>query len=403
MCDNGAMSRQEFSSETNPGFWAAVFEATPEPHLLMTPEFRIVGVNEAYLRATHTERARILGRWMFEVFPDNPAVPQANAVRNLKASLERVLEKRAADEMPIQRYDIRTPDGQGFEERYWKPLNTPVLGPRGEVSAIIHWVEDVTELVRMRAHNESAEAEFERTLAQQAEAMERANTARDEFLSVVSHELRTPLHVLMGFLSILRKPTTGALNELQRAYVNKLNDVVTKLVRLVEDILVAGRMRAGTFTLQCETIQLPEVIDLALRELVPLFKSSEHHLERDMPERLAPLQADADRIGQVLYNLVSNAIKFSPEGSTVHLQVRQADGQVRIAVRDEGIGITEADRARLFQRFSQVDMATNRRAGGSGLGLAISREIVEAHGGQIGVESSPGQGSTFWFTLPIEP
>jgi PAS domain-containing protein len=132
----------------------ALFHASPTPFLVLRPpQFTIVAVNDAYLRATMTDRDAIRGRGLFDVFPDNPNDPGASGVRNLRASLERVAASRRLDQMAVQKYDIRRPAaaGGGFEERWWTPLNTPVVGPDGTVTSIIHWVEDVTELVRARA------------------------------------------------------------------------------------------------------------------------------------------------------------------------------------------------------------------------------------------------------------
>src|ERR1043165_1923797 len=132
--------------------YRAVFDALPGKNLLLAPDFTILGVSDAYLAATMTRRESILGRGLFDVFPDNPDDPAADGVRNLRASLERVIASRRRDRMALQKYDIRRPEhvGGGFEERYWSPLNSPVLGPDGAVRCIIHTVEDVTEVVRLR-------------------------------------------------------------------------------------------------------------------------------------------------------------------------------------------------------------------------------------------------------------
>jgi len=135
----------------NPDF-RLLFESVPGLHLVLTPDFRIAGASDAYLAATMTTRAGIVGQALFEVFPDNPADPLADGVGNLSASLHRVLQLRRADAMSVQKYDIRRPDavGGGFEERYWRPLNSPVFGPDGKIIFIIHSVEDVTEFVQLQ-------------------------------------------------------------------------------------------------------------------------------------------------------------------------------------------------------------------------------------------------------------
>jgi PAS domain S-box-containing protein len=170
-----------------------LFESVPGLYLVLNSNFRIVAVSNAYLRATMTTRASIVGRDLFEVFPDNPADPAATGVRNLSASLHRVLQTRAPDAMPVQKYDIRRPEaeGGGFEERYWSPVNSPVLGPAGEVAYIVHTVEDVTEFVRLQ---------------QTEAARRRAETAmlENEYLLEKSQEV--------GYIgSWLSEPDTGRL------------------------------------------------------------------------------------------------------------------------------------------------------------------------------------------------
>ena len=138
--------------QVSPPDFRALFEGAPGLYLVLEPDFTIVAVSDAYLRATMTRREEILGRGLFDVFPDNPNDPDATGVTNLRASLNRVLANRAPDKMAVQKYDVRRPpeEGREFEERYWSPLNSPVLNDRGDLTHIIHQVEDVTEVVQLR-------------------------------------------------------------------------------------------------------------------------------------------------------------------------------------------------------------------------------------------------------------
>ena len=145
--------RQSFHSLAEPVF-RTLFESAPNPYLVLAPDLTIVAVNDYYLQVTFTKRADIVGRGIFEVFPDNPQDIAATGVGNLRASLERVLQSKIADAMAVQKYDIPHPDG-GFEVRYWSPLNTPVITSRGEVEYIIHRVEDVTEFIRLKQQGKS--------------------------------------------------------------------------------------------------------------------------------------------------------------------------------------------------------------------------------------------------------
>jgi PAS domain S-box-containing protein len=170
----------------------ALFEAAPGLYLALSPDFTIVAVSDAYLRATMTRREEILGRGLFEIFPDNPNDPLATGTTNLRASLERVLVHRTADTMAVQKYDVRRPEseGGGFEERYWSPVNSPVFGPEGQITYIIHRVEDVTDFVRLK-QQESAQFQISETLQDRAAQMEAEVYLRSQELAAAQAQLRT--------------------------------------------------------------------------------------------------------------------------------------------------------------------------------------------------------------------
>src|SRR5947209_12380489 len=169
-------------SSPTPDF-QALFQSAPGSYLVLTPDLKIVAVSDAYLRATMTKRDEILGRGLFDVFPDNPDDPTATGVSNLRASLDRVLQNRAPDAMAVQKYDIRRPqsEGGGFEERYWSPVNSPVVGTGKEITYIIHRVEDATEFVRLKQQG-ARQRKLSKMLRTRAEELRKANKLRAEQL-----------------------------------------------------------------------------------------------------------------------------------------------------------------------------------------------------------------------------
>jgi signal transduction histidine kinase/ActR/RegA family two-component response regulator len=393
-----------------------LFEAAPGLYLVLDPEFRIVAVSGAYLEATMTRREDILGRDIFDVFPDNPEDPAATGVANLRASLERVRQHRAPDTMAVQKYDIRRPsaEGGGFEVRYWSPVNCPVLNGRGQLAYIIHRVEDVTDFVRLkdrgseqeavtsqlRERAEKMEAEIVRRSVDLQEANKRlraANEAKNEFLSRMSHELRTPLAAIMGFSELL---TLSDLEEEKQRWVSQVFKASQHLLNLINEVLDLSRIESGQLSISPEPVPLARLLDEALELMQPVAES--HSVVIHPPARLAGSSyvfADQQRLKQVLINLISNAIKYNREGGDVHIAIDAVDtDRVRIGVQDTGAGIDEEWQARLFVPFERLNAAASG-VEGTGLGLALSRTMIEAMGGRIGVESTPGVGSRFWIEL----
>ncbi|MFP5501279.1 MAG: sensor histidine kinase [Candidatus Sericytochromatia bacterium] len=251
----------------------------------------------------------------------------------------------------------------------------------------------------------SARQEVERlresTRAQRREIkqLREAEVQKDAFLSMLSHELRTPLNAVLGFGSILEDGLAGPMTDNQLAYVRKMESGAETVLALINDLLDMSRMEAGRFQLVPEPMRLHEEVDRVIASLAPLADRKRHDLQSEVPTSLPLVLADAQRVQQVLINLISNAVKYSPAGSTIRVLGRVEGGHVRCEVSDNGLGIASEDLPRLFERFIQLESPVHR--GGTGLGLSISKALIEAHGGQVGVESEPGQGATFWFTLPI--
>lgn len=408
----------------------AVFDSLPGMYLLLDPEFRIVAVGNAYARATMTKRDEILGRSMFEVFPDNPADPQATGVRNLKDSLRRVLHNRVADTMPVQKYDIRRPEntGGGFEERYWTPINAPVLGPDGRVAYIIHRVDDVTDFViqrqkrieqekitdELRQREERMETEIFARSREVAEANRKLREANNElgrlyektreverlktrFFANISHELRTPLTLILG--PVDRWLKSGDIPTETRRGLEMIQRNARLLLRQVNNLLDIAKIEAERMHTRYAEVDLARLVRFIGFTFESLAEEQGIGYAVDVPHS-AIAQVDPEKIQRIIFNLLSNGLKFTPRGGTLSLQLSLTDDRAEIEVRDSGPGVPARLREQIFERFRQGEEALDRWTGGTGLGLAIVKEFVQLHHGSVTVGDAPGGGALFRVILP---
>lgn len=255
--------------------------------------------------------------------------------------------------------------------------------------AILAVVRDITE------RKKAEEAMLNSKLAAEA-----ANRAKSEFLTNMSHELRTPLNSIIGFSDILCSEDFGALNEIQKRYLYNVNKSGKHLLELINDMLDLSKIEAGKMELFPEKFAIHDVINEIKATMTPLAKKKDIELKCILNIENPLIVADSVKFRQILYNLVSNAIKFTDKGGSVTIRVNTSNEQASIFVEDTGLGISPNDQEKLFNPFSQVDSSLSKEYSGTGLGLALVKYFVEMHGGEVWVESEVGKGSIFGFSIP---
>ena len=458
-------------SPAEPPDFRALFESAPGLYLVLTVDFLIVAVSDSYLKATMTRREDIVGRGLFDVFPDNPADPEATGVANLRASLERVLEHRRSDAMAVQKYDIRRPEseGGGFEERHWSPVNSPVFGADGCLAYIIHRVEDVTEYVLLKrrgseqqrlAHELQTRAgAMEVEIYRRAQEIQEANRqlrdlqaelearvlARTADLQRANQELQREITERQRTEDALRRSEEQlrqsqkleAIGRLAGGVAHDFNNLLTVILSysdmliedpdapasqrpLIEEIRRAG-LSAADLTRQLLAFSRQQVLDPRILDLNLVLVEVANMLTRVLGEdietrmTLAPdlgrVRVDRGQVEQIVMNLAVNARDAMPKGGLLRLETRnveldeaQTDGRegvepgpyVLLAVSDTGVGMDPATQARAFEPF----FTTKERGKGTGLGLSTVFGIVKQSGGDIGLYSEPGTGSTFRIYFP---
>jgi len=228
-----------------------------------------------------------------------------------------------------------------------------------------------------------------------------ADRAKTEFVSMVSHELRTPMTSIKGYVDLMLMGGPGALNETQKHFLEVIRTNTDRLTDLVNDLLDISRIETGKIVLHRKAIEVRSVIDEVVQSILPKVEEKGLTIEVIAPEKLPKAWGDRSRVHQIITNLVGNAYKYTPTGGRVTVYAYVRHGMLCVAVQDTGIGISEEDQQKIFDRFYRVDDPLVQSEAGTGLGLAITTSLIHMHGGEISVESKPGQGSIFTFTLPL--
>jgi PAS domain S-box-containing protein len=350
-------------------------------------------------------------RWMIEVAPDAIlGVDASGSIEMVNAQCQRLFGYRR-DELIGQPVEILIPRGL-------RPVDAGQIAAGFEVAALhkdggeipvevsLSALEtDGGRLTMAAVRDITDRRRFERQLREQNVALERAGQGKDNFLATMSHEIRTPMNGVIGLSALLLDTD---LEPMQRRYASGIHSAGTALLGVINDILDYSKFEAGKLVLDINNIDLSAILTEVAALVGPTAQDSVRVVTRRGARLPAKVRGDGGRLRQILLNLVGNAVKFTPLGS-VTVRADLAAGvpgdpetvMVRFEITDTGIGIAAADSERLFEPFTQADSSTTRNYGGTGLGLAIARQLTAAMGGTIGVDSEPGQGSTFWCLIPF--
>ena len=332
-----------------------VLSSVIEGIIAIDKEGRIILFNDALKNMTDYSSDRVLGKFHWEIIRNN----------QLNELLKEVLQKG----QPLtQEITIFSP-----QEKIFRASANP-LTEKNEVWGAVVVLNDITEIKKLEK-------------------------MRSEFVANVSHELRTPLTSIQGFVETLKD---GPINDPGKAqyFLEIIEKQSNRLNNLIEDILQLSKIESQEIIMNLQSINLRDLIDKTISEFKKKIEQKNHKIKINISPQLPLIKADPEQIEVVFRNLLDNAIKYTPNGGEIYISAFEKAENIYIEVADNGIGISAEHLPRIFERFYRVDKDRSRKLGGTGLGLAIVKHIVQAHGGTIGVESKPGKGSKFFFTLP---
>ncbi|MDN3547840.1 PAS domain-containing sensor histidine kinase [Mucilaginibacter aquaedulcis] len=485
-------------------------ETAPNMYLVLSPGLYILTASDLYLEATQSRREVIAGKHIFEAFPDNPELPDADGVQNINASLQEVLRTKKPHYMRIQRYDVPDMEHPGkFIQRYWDPMHHPVLTPDGDIHYIIQLATNVTERVlaeeafakQIIAHQKLEVSEkyfrhladivpakisnalpsgevtffnqrwldyagmnfedlrdfgyhqmmhpdeipvFQEKLAEAAakgvalesemrfkdingkyrwhlniaspilnddgeiimwvgsttdiQRIKEEDQRKSDFIGMVSHELKTPLTFLTAIVQVANKKLEKSEDSFLAGAMEKAGVQVKRMSNMINGFLNVSRLEFSKLIIDKHEFNLENLIEETIKETELTIAS---HIFKFEPCNPVMVRADYDKIGSVITNLISNAVKYSPKGKMIDIKCEIIGNCAQVSVRDEGMGLKPQDIEKVFERYYRVETHHTQHISSFGIGLYLSAEIIHRHNGKIWVESESGVGSTFYFSLPL--
>ncbi|QIK38130.1 PAS domain S-box protein [Caldichromatium japonicum] len=356
----------------------ALLDNLPYPVWMKDREGRFVAVNRLFAELKGRLPQEIIGLTDKELWPGRAGYYLAEDAEVI-TSRQRITREMESESNPCALYEV---------------FKAPIIDDSGEVLGTVGFARDIRP-----------QREMEAELARRAELAEIAMRAKSAFLANMSHEIRTPMNAILGLTHLLKRELG---NPSQLARLDKIEDAARHLLNVINDILDLSKIEAGKLNLSEQNFSIAMLLDQVSSLVLDEVRAKGLHLRIELDPQLNWVSGDVTRLRQALLNYASNALKFTPSGYIiirVHLRERLDDGHllVRFEVEDTGIGIPADKQSKLFQAFEQADTSITRRYGGTGLGLAITAQLAHLMGGEVGVISSEGEGSTFWFTAKLKP
>ncbi|OJH50352.1 PAS/PAC sensor signal transduction histidine kinase [Methanohalophilus portucalensis FDF-1] len=359
-------------------FLNSIIESIKDGVSILDADLNIVRVNDA-MNKWFAKNIPLEGKKCYEAYHDrdSPCTP---------CPIIRCMETGETERNIV-------PGLPGSEAQWFELLGYPLKdSTTGEITGVVEFVKDITD--HKRAEAELAEARHH------AREVSKTNS---ELKANLNHELRTPLGNIIGFTQLLDNDIYGKLNPKQQKHIQGIQKSAEQLIGLIDDILEISDVEAGKMELNIEMVSIGELLSDILKLLKPFAEDRNVEITTDIPEYIPEISLDKVKIKQALYNLIINAIHFTPEGRDVHISIEYSSYDLRFEVNDSGIGISPAHLEELFRSFKEIYSESGVKPNNSVLGLSLAKDYIELHGGEIKVESEPGVGNTYIFTIPIQP
>ncbi len=346
------------------------------PLVLLDSELKIISANLSFYKTFKVESNKTVGKTLFEIGDQQWDIPK---LRNL-------LEYLRNEKQSLNNFEVE----QNFPKIGHKImlLNATQVYSEGKKIFLLS-IEDITQ-----------RKEFEQKLKKHATEIEIANKSKSYFLANMSHELRTPLNAIIGFSELLKDKMVGSITPKQKSFINDIFSSGKHLLSLLNDILDISKIEADKMTLDIEKTDIPLLFESSLSIVKEKAFAHNIRLNLDIKEGVDQIYVDTRKLKQIIYNLLSNAVRFTTDGGIVFIKVKKVSDLLEFSVEDTGIGISKENIENLFQPFEQLDNSINKKYEGTGLGLSLVKRLVKLHGGSVEVKSELGKGSCFTVRIP---